>query len=684
MNTIPFWNELHRVQATFRAAGPGRREPAIAALQAQLERNSQTLVPSLLYPSLLHCLRHYCDAILPSLDITLEDRQCVADDFAITLNRLAHQQQSVALVERRLRHFFRQFKSGGYASLHVTIVALWEIVEIPHAIPPSPTLSSTMAQQFRAFQNAPFTTDRLVPFFETLLTTLFTASHHRFFAPMQSVFWHQLHEWLHMKAILVNPSTKQTRLVRLDVQIDVMHAGLDELTFNNCVDDALYHSCWTALRVARGYLEQHIPNAIPKQSALRVTCRFVNPFAQYTDRSVSLLLALTIIGRLLKLEIDPHTVVTGALDDAGQVQAVGYMAEKLQAVQQVSSVQQLLCPSGGGMLSSGHIHLEPVRTFEHAALAYYGDQLRRKLRQVSRRQVLRSAAALAMIPVGLLTFTNIFSNPVSEHDLKLLDTARNLYQQKSDYQNALVIFDSIVDRFREELSTDAIQLKAEVLGHLGRIHLQRHQQQEGFSAYQRALDLWKAVHDTERQADVSLYRGIAHADTAIINNDPRHSKQALSCYTQVSALLTSEMKTYTRLRGNVALWTGVLYHSIGEHERARRLVETASMCFQDAGALWNYQLSRQYLGSIFVRVERHDEAFDIFQHTMELPLLQNPLNQAKSLVGFCDLFLSSNQPKKGLDYARQAKALCDTHDLRLQRTQLEHVLARHQVSWSIL
>jgi hypothetical protein len=159
---------------------------------------------------------------------------------------------------------------------------------------------------YRTFKKSPFTAAHVIPFFEAMIAQL-SPEIKEFFGYMSTLFWHQLHEFIQIKAVLVNTKTKEALITRLDVTTSLESKGLDTLDVENTVDDRMEQSCWNAVQAARTSLEDQFPDTL-KDKVLRITCRFPNPTVTYNDTSASLLVCLKVIGDVLDMEIDQQTV----------------------------------------------------------------------------------------------------------------------------------------------------------------------------------------------------------------------------------------------------------------------------------------------------------------------------------------------------------------------------------------
>lgn len=686
MKTSKLWALIRSVQDELRAGNLETQDTAICALHEYLNTSESRLLPSFAYPLLQNILHFYCQDVLPDGGMSSDDQQFVRNAFEQTINRLDEQEQHAKTLGSDCKDFFLQVKSGDLQALEEVLAVLVAIITTSRLSERAQVCvpDTMLMKQFQTLKKSPFTTKHVVPFFEALIAGL-SNELQQCFGSIHDLFWHQLNELLQIKAVLVNTKTRVPIIMRLDITMSLAAHGLDTLGFENTVDDRMYQSCWNALQAVRSFLEAHFPDILKDQS-LQVMCRFPNPVAGYNDTSISLLVGLKVIGDVLDMEIDSHALVTGEVDNSGKILPVACLSEKIRAAEQHPDIHRLYLPSDGLLVENSSVIMCRVRTFSDAVRDYYGEPLQKKLRYMNRRNVLKGALGLTaapFVPVMFSAVKNLFISRVSEHDWRLFACAEELYQKKSDYRSAITIFQSILDRFqRGSSSTEVIRIQALTLGHLGRIYVQQCDLDKGLDAYRQAFDLWKAIHERERQVDILLYIGIAYAE---IEAEQGYSpRRILHYYGQAETILHPAMKTFGRLKGNIALWRGALYHALNEPERAKTFAETGGSCFQDHGALWNYQIARQHVGKIFISLGKYDEALEIFHRAFTLPILQNPFNQALILTGLCDTYCSMGNTEEGWQYAQHAQRLCEESGLQLQMLALRRVFVKHQGTFSEL
>lgn len=684
---------LRRVQQELKGGTPETQDSAINELHNALEDSSYSLFPSLFYPSCINVLTYYCQALLPHLNMLVEDRQCIQHAFECTIDRLHTQEQHARDLEAHINRFLLQVRGGQFDTAADLVTAFASVIRAVQNfrrahVPPYDGSEDEMfpvkalEKQYRALKKSPFTAKHVRPFFESVIYNAF--SHHckEQFEWMQSLFWHCLNDLLQMKAVLVNTLTKEAVITRLDVETRLESCGLDELDFENKVDERMYLSCWNAIQAARDFLEQHFPDVL-KDHYLRVLCRFPNPAAEYNDASASLLVGLKVVGDVLDMQIDPQVVVSGEVDEAGRILPVNHVAAKFKAAEQHPAIQQLYLPQNGTYLVSKQVAIVTESTFSNAIYDYYDEQLPNNLRlPISRRQLVKGIVTTLAAPPVFWAFKNIFTHSVAEQDWWSIEYAEELCWKHGNYQKAVDIFETIVRKFSYESSIEVQHIKAYALMHLGRMYMQQCHTNKGFSAYHRALELWQSIHDVGHQADTLLYIGISHANLIAANMSGKDQKGIAKYFTQALEALPSSMETFPRLQGNTSLWTGFLYHAAGEDGRAREWISKSLECFNDLATSWNYQLSRQHLGRVLVTLGRYAEAAEILHSTLESPVLQTPSDQIESLAGLCELLLTTGKYDEGLQYAAKSKKLCEEHGLRLQQQKLKNILAKHKFAFS--
>ncbi len=681
MQLATIWQHVHKIQQEIKQGTREAQDTAIVALQDCLDESGSVLFPSFVYPQLTEVLHFYSQKVLPEMGLSREDLWIVRESFEQTLCHSQVQEKTAKSIEAQIKQFFLDVKSGKFEMVNDIVAALWSVVrhEIVRSEVRSLPPSKRIEKYYRTLKKSPFTTSSVIPFFETLIKNL-PEEVKETFASIKDLFWHQLNDLLQMKAVLVNTKSLEAIITRLDITATLDTKGLDTLNFESNIDNRMYNSCWNAIQAARGFLEEHFPDIL-KNQVICVTCRFPNLALEYNDTSASLLMALKVIGDVLDMEVNPHVVVTGEVDESGKIVPVSCTAEKVAVADGYSEIQHFFLPANGLFVQSNRITITEVQTLFEVVEHYYGEQFLKKKRQISRRQVLKGAVALAAVPLGLFTFRNVFTHPVTDQDIWNLEYAQELYQKQSQYQKAIQILNSILKKFVYKDSTSEIlQLKAQVFGHLGLIHMQQHNTKESLIQLQKAFDLWQSLHAREEQFNTLLDMSGVYYYAATVDGNRKAGEISLQYINQAKKVLTPSMKTFKESTGYYYGHIGSCYYGLEEYEMAQTCMEKSVAWLEGTEASWSYYHGKQYAGRILNRLGEYDKAYPLLESTLYEPVLQRPYNQVRAFESLSDLFLSTGEREKGIEFALRTQRLCTEYGLKTQQTALRKMLARHNVS----
>lgn len=679
--------KLQSIREALKQGSLEMQDLAINDLHNDLDLASAVFFPSWLYPSLINVLTFYCAAILPKLSMSAEDRQSIRAGFERTIDRLHAQEQHARDLEAQFTRLFQYLKSGTLTSVSEIVAALHTIVAPQTeatAFPVHTQPDKALEKQYRALRKTPFTSQHVRPFFEALVHDAFSEELQEQFEPVRLLFWDQLNNLLQMQAVLVNTITKEALFTRLDLETILQPLGLDELEFENTVDDRMYLSCWNAVQAARVFLEQQFPDLLQEQ-ALHVRCHFPNPAMEYNDASASLLVGLKVVGDVLDLEVDPHVVASGEVDESGHILPVDHVAEKLSAAERQPEIQQFYLPEDGLYVRNNRIAVVNVQMFSETVEGYYGNQLRQKMRwQLSRRQVVKGMAVTLAAVSAFWTFKNIFTQRVTEQDLWNVEYAKNLYQKQGNGQKAMDILQFVLKKFKHmQSSTEVLHIQAQAFTHLGLIYAEQHKIQEGLFQLQRASDLLRTLHDKENQVRILIYIADAYYHSVAEDGIAKSSDMALWYLHQANEMLKPFMQTYRQSKCDYYGALGSLYNELDEYELAKTNMEKSLEYFDETDGNWSYHLSRQCLGRILVRLGEYDKAFDILDGSLQVPVLQRPYNQVRAFRGLSDLFLSIGNEQEGWHFAEKASKLCKDCGLKTQQIALQKMLRRHNASFTV-
>ncbi len=668
------------------------QDAEITALQRYLSKISWTLLPSYLYPCLQKPFEHYLSHILPQLSgMSKEAQKDVSAKFEQAILCLNTQEQTAKDLETKLSKLFWQVRTGTLPSANDMLIALCKIIvcqeaelpEVEHLI----EWDNTLEECCRTLKTA-FTSTRVLSFFEQLTSACLPHPIEERFERIKELFWHQVQALIQLNAVMVNTYTQEARIMRFDINTSLHPMGLDELEFEHKkIDDKMFNSCWKALRVVRMFLKEHFPEYIEEQG-IRVRCCFENPLGAYVDSSASLLLAVKVIGDMLDLEFDPHTIISGEIYDDGEILPVQHTAEKIKAAEQNPTIQHIMLPLNGQSAKSTRLKITRVPTFSEALQEYYGDRLKSKeqgIIRLTRRQVMGKIVRVFAVVAGLPVFKNIFAHPVTEQDRWSIDHAKELYQKQSNYQEALRILYFMSNKLSHGMATPEVLLyTAQVSRHLGMIYMQQYKTRESIAHLQKALHLCQAIHDREQQCQIFLNMSSVYYNSLVVDGNTNHGIISLQYMEQANDLLHPAMKTFQQLQGDYYGHVGGVLYGLEEYETAKERMQRCLDSLDEHDVRWTYYLSKQFLGRILTRLGEFDEAGEILGNTLWIPVLQRPYNQVRNLRSLSELSFLTGAYDKGVYYACESEKLCQEYGLKTQHIALQKMLFKHHIPLSVI
>ncbi len=626
----------------------------------------------------------YLEALVPEEQYDEFDFQAVTEDYQRMLTALHKSLERSRRVEKHLARVIERLRTGEFTHEQDALAALLQAtqgfvseIQVP---------AHSMLRCFRKGIHDGLGRDQIFKFFERFFRVL--RQENAFVQPLfsfQELCEDTLQTYFQGKTVLVD-ITRQGFIIPMQVVVD-QHKTSENVEFSrHKVDVTMQSSANTARTLACQYLQSTCQQNIDE--TLWVRCHFSFPAAGYRDTSASLLLAVQIVGEVLNLEHAPTTVVTGEISEEGSILRVGWIQEKINAVDADARIERIIIPAGNLHDVSAHLHKEvsiiPVRSLSEALEHYYGESLQKKLRQYSRRQVLKRVTGFIAAPFlfsGIRHVLTRCDNVVTECDWRLLSAARDLYQKESHYQHAVIILDSILERFaRDHSSAEARRIRAFALGQLGVIHLQQRHIQASLQAFRKAELLWKSLHDREYQADLLFRIGEVYRYTVVMDDRRRNTRRGLQAYHHARELLNPSMELYTRLQGKYYALTGYMYYWNGEYELAEQYGRQAIMIFEEPESNWTYQTARQHLSRTLIQNGQHDEAYDILQDTAQANVLQGPYDQARNTLALSELYFTGGDREKGLEHAAKVRQLCQDFSLQGQQRILHKMLKRYGVT----
>lgn len=682
MQRSPLWTLMQRVQHALKSGNSEAQDIAISNLQEFLDNACAEYFPTFVYLPLGRVLRYYCAKTLDQLALSAEDRQYVRQVFTATIDRLDAQQQAVSEIEGQMQTFMARLRAREFAGVADLLASLARIVGIG-----TPEIPRELEQAYRLLGKSSFTTASLTPFLETLLKTVVSEPSVAQFTPLRYLFWDQAAEQTQIKAALVNPLSQEARITRLDVWTVLEPQGSDHLTFDNEVDDRLYASCCQALEAARRFVEPRFPGLLERKG-IRVTCRFPDPIASYSDASASALVGLKVVGDLLELPVNPAAIISADVERSGKIRPVNHLVAKVMAADAHPGAAVFYLPLESAPVRVTRIALRRIATFSEAVDQYYGAAYQQKLAQISRRKILKGALGLAIAPFTFSIAKHLFlrsDNPVTDCDWQLLECARDLCYHKSDYHNAQVILRTLLDKCEKSpVTTEGVRMTADALDLLGIITLRQNYQQRSLTLFSRALKLWQSLNDAEHQIETLFHIGDIYRYAVMTDGAQTTGQQGLQYYMQARNLASSAFKKQQLFHGRYYGVSSYIYYWAGDYDMAEDYSRECLQYGQGLEHTWDYQTASQQLGRILIQRKKFEQALHLLQTTSESSVLQNPYDRVKSLWTLSDLWFAMGKPAEGLEYAARSKQLCQDFGLHLQLLTLQQVLRKHHVPSAIL
>ena len=687
---IEFQDSLRAIRPELISGTIERQDRALTRWHQRLNMTAAQEHPSWYLPSYY---RGLCVSVLERYQTVVPHRlqpplsSIVSAAVQETISRLNAHKKTTEPIEEGLGAFLRNVRNKHYPTAAAFCRAFGEMLGVSLA---SVQKDRHFEQRYREFRDAPFIAPSVVAFLtETLL--------HRLPEPLQTsssrlelLLWDQLAYLLYPSAALVDLATEQADILRFEMIAEASTATeKDGITFKDEVDETMRRSCEQALRAARRHVETVAPRALDGKKIL-ITCRFQHPLKTYGDTSISLLMAIKAIGDLLELEQHPDMVISGELDEHGVIRPVGFLQQKIEAVERRPNIRRMILPADGHADSHSNLQICRVRNLKEAVKIYYGAALKPITSGLSRRAFLSgiigfglgaAAATATATATSSLPFAaqNLFAHSVTEHDWQLAEYARIFYQMHSDHAIAIKIFQEILGKFKGNNKTEAKRLTAICHRNLGVIYLQQHRIRDSLRAMRNAVECWQAIDDRENQADVFLSLGEIYRYRVGIEGRTADAQKGIAWYQRAFNLLEKRMPSYQKRAGQYYALTGCLYDELGEFDRAEQFGRRSMEIFEPIETNWTYQTCRQHVGRILTHAGKHDDAHDIIASTMQAAVLQSPYYQVRSYWTLADLRLSTEDVSGGLDALRHAEQLCQQHGFSGQRRMINKIAAQHGV-----
>lgn len=369
------WNRLYNAHSAVKAGSPEDQDHTINELFRFLDSNHHQHYPPLFYHQAVQVLQHYLDHTLPELGYEDEDSHIIAGDYRALITHL----QQAAKVAQQIENVFEQLLEDVRMRTiqHIREIGkiLLGIAQTHFLIPEPATLPELQPYQkdLEVLQEH-FRYEQAMEFFWGMFDRLFGGAaaaispHSGRLTNMRTFFEVVLEAYFQAHAVLVD-NFGDAHILSVEVTVDYDTTSEHVEFWNQNIDERMQASADVARQVARAYLIAECGRDIPEQVA--VSCQFSCCDAGLTDTSASLLLALNIVGEVLGVKSRPATVVTGEIGMSGQIVRVGFIAEKLKALQRYKTLERFLLPEANiqdieACSQASALTIVPVRTFAEA------------------------------------------------------------------------------------------------------------------------------------------------------------------------------------------------------------------------------------------------------------------------------------------------------------------------------
>ncbi len=380
--------EIHKVVSAD-SASPDNLTEVINDLFLFLNDRQGHIFPEPLCSQAIQYFRYFSESVLPQLDCEIEEQQEIEEEYQSQILSLQKAAEVAEYLEREIGKIIQRLRTGTSEldyEFAETLLSLFQQFLSAHD-----SRHLSLLQEFQKRLPAireQYTKQQILEVFDQFLHIL-TVEKSGFAAHPQltnfrEIFEYVLHAYFAGNTVLIRVKSNQGRIVPLLVAVDCNHTTHHVEFFYHEVDEEMQASADIARRLARQYLLDEFEREIPEQTAVR--CHFLYPAAGYQDTSASMMIGLQIIGEVLKLEGDPSTLITRAVEQFGIITGVGWIPQKVKAAIEHQQISRLLIPESNvneatlmqeqyaTIPGMSRLQILPIHTFVEAVELYYGKE----------------------------------------------------------------------------------------------------------------------------------------------------------------------------------------------------------------------------------------------------------------------------------------------------------------------
>lgn len=389
------WNLLHDAYKAINKKESLRNQAERIDLLFNFLNTSRNLYfPSLLIVQAARMLTWYVREVLPCPGYAEADAREIAEEYAALIARLDQAAVASSHIEQRFHELCSRLQRKELDRLQDVAIDVFKIYKQHAAAACKTSLPACEALEERFDKlRSSFSAAHATAFFDAFFNLLFDHSSSQ---PadgnyLRPLFEYSVHTYFESHAALVD-TFGQGILTPFTVRVESHSTGAHVDFGTHEVDAAMQNSADVARAVARTYLLTHFDLDLPEQIA--VHCRFANPAVGYQDTSIGLLLGIRMVGKMLGLENEPSTIVSGEIDPLGTLVKVGDIPAKIEALRQAVRIERFLIPTANlpdipvawktqSCLSKQEFNIIAAQTFAEAVNCYYGEA---QLRACKRRE----------------------------------------------------------------------------------------------------------------------------------------------------------------------------------------------------------------------------------------------------------------------------------------------------------
>ena len=243
--------------------------------------------------------------------------------------------------------------------------------------------------------------------------------------------------------------------------------------------------------------------------------------------------------------------------------------------------------------------------------------------------------------------------------------------ENSNYKeakNKLLIISN--DAKPNESSKEKRHLLSLALTRLGDIDLTLGYPDQAIGFFSQSKDIWDGLRN-KTMAAYAIHK------IALCNNVRGTYFDALKILNEAKEGY-SEKNAYVRcLLGDLERDMGAIYFNMGEVKLAISQIDKSLRLLVDANHRQSYCAAQRKSGDIKIRLKKFDDAYLNLKESLKYSPGYNALFRVQTKISFADLYFSTGDIARGLEYAKAGKKTARQYGLRHQLSNLEKIMIRY-------